>query len=122
MPRTVNTMPTSKHTNCNLERMLARQTYSHQELSLEPRGSHLCHMVEITSKAEIRSWLICMVLLLTARHCCRQCSLVVSSEVKYMASSREVEYTGLRSMVIQTSQWHTWASLAMVQKLLARLA
>lgn len=79
-------------------------------------------MVEITSKAEIRSWLKCMVSLLTVRHCCRQCSLVVSSAVNCMASSREVEYMGLRTTVIQTSQWHTWTSRAMEQKRLARLA
>ena len=117
MPRTVNTRPTSKFTNSNFERMLARQTYCHQELTVEPRGSHLCHMVEITSKVEIRSWLKCMVLLLMAHHCCRQCSLVVSSAVKCMVSSREVEYMGRRTTAIKTSQWHMWAFRAMEQKL-----
>ena len=84
---------------------------------MEPRGSHLCHMAEITSKVEIRSWLKCMVSLLTAHHCCRLCSLVASSAVKCMASSRETEYTGRRTTAIQTSQWHTWAFPATEQKL-----
>ena len=101
--------------------MLVRQTYYHQELTVGPRGSHLCHMEEITSKAEIRSWLKCMVSLLTARRCCRQCSLVASSAVNCMASNREAEYTGRRT-AIQTSQWHTWAFRAMEQKRSDRLA
>ena len=101
--------------------MPARQTYCHKELTLEARRSHLCPMVEITSKAEIRSWLKCMGSHLTAHHSCRQCSQAVSSAVQYMASSRGVEYMGLRTTVIQTSRWHMWTFRAMEQKLLALL-
>lgn len=79
-------------------------------------------MVEITSKAEIRSWQRCMGLHLTAHHCCHPCSLAVSSVVKSMANSKEVESMGLRATAMQTSQWHMWTSRAMEQKLLAQLA